>query len=124
MHTPASLLQARRYRLPLPLRVWLREGRRTASRFARQPVLGEDTITENISASGCYFLLSDGPKVGSKAEMEITISNGVAASHIGKVRCRGKVVRVEDRPDQGRVGVACTIGTIGSGQKGVRRPPD
>lgn len=120
MFSTLTELRRRRYRLPLPLRVWFKKRREALSKRADVEV--EDTVTENISSTGCYFLLADAPPVGSKAEMEITIDPGLTGSRSSKVICSGKIVRV-DPPDtikgakkeasvkggKKKVGVACTI---------------
>jgi hypothetical protein len=106
-----SDMRSRRYRLPLALRVWVLKNRKTPeAELGPRRVIIEDTVTENISSSGCYFLLSDPPPIGSKTEMEIRMSSADVGFHAGKIRCSGKVVRVESNMGQrGKVGVACTI---------------
>jgi hypothetical protein len=70
----------------------------------------EETTTENISSTGCYFLIQDqAPPVGAKVEMEIAIPRGREWRETGKILCRGKVVRVEHTAEKGKTGVACTI---------------
>ena len=68
----------------------------------------ENTVTENISSSGCYFHLSREVPVGTNLELEITIP-GTRGEAEDKVCCRGKVVRVDRPASNGRVGVATTI---------------
>jgi|SRR5581483_7512541 len=110
-----SEMRRRRYRLPLPLRVWFRK-KRDSFAAKRSQVEVEDTVTENISSTGCYFLLGEAPPVGSKAEMEITIAPGITGLHSSRVLCSGKIVRVEEPKQEAaapggkkKVGVACTI---------------
>ena len=55
----------------------------------------EETITENISSSGCYFLMDKKPEVGSTVEMEIKMSPDLKAKSNSKVVCRGRVVRTQ-----------------------------
>ena len=98
----------KRFRIPLPLVVRIRhllEGKTCAE----ETVVDEETITDNISTTGCYFLLSEESPVGSIVEMEITVPNCYVGVQQGTLHCRGKVVRVEDRSAIGKVGVACTI---------------
>jgi hypothetical protein len=73
----------------------------------KKPVVDEETNTENISSTGCYFLLSGKPSVGSIAEMEITLPHVYPGSGKGTLRCRGRVVRVEEGSTEGKAGVAC-----------------
>ena len=109
MKDESSDLRPRRYRLPFPLRVWVRKLRHVASPAEKPPSLSEETITDNISSAGCYFSLKEEPEIGSKAELEITLPAQMAGTHAGRVLCQGKVVRVEKGQPKGRTGVACTI---------------
>jgi hypothetical protein len=85
------------------MQVWFRNlMRSTASSEAEQI---ESTITDNISSTGCYFVVQQAPPVGTEVEMEITIP----AVKDGRVRCRGKIVRLETTLEEGKTGVACTI---------------
>ncbi|HEY7679585.1 MAG TPA: PilZ domain-containing protein [Terriglobia bacterium] len=95
--------RAKRYRIPLPVRV--RTG--SVARNGRFPA--EETIVENISQFGCYFLLRSEPTVGSEVEMDITIPVVLAGLNAGEARCRGRVVRVEKDTTSDRIGVACRI---------------
>jgi len=100
---------ARRYALMLRLRVLIRKFRRRLAPAKSQPVLVEDTTTENISSTGCYFLLAEEPDIRDKVEMEITIRPVKKRARSAKAICRGQVVRVDKGRPDGRVGVACTI---------------
>jgi hypothetical protein len=102
-------IRATRYPLLLPLRVWIRGIMRGFSSRQRPSVAAEETITENISSTGCYFLLNEEPRVGTKVEMEIVIPATADRRETGKILCRGKVVRIERERSQGKTGVACTI---------------
>ena len=75
----------------------------------RPPVVTEETTTENISSTGCYFLLNEEPPVGTNVKMEIAIPAPKDRAETGKILCRGKVVRIERERPQGKTGVACTI---------------
>ena len=101
--------QKERFYVSLPL--WVHLGKRlgVSPRPRSAPAAPENTFTENISTGGCYFLLSQEPPVGSEVEMEITMAARTAGLRHGKVRCRGKVVRVENGLGGGKIGVACTI---------------
>jgi len=68
----------------------------------------ENTVTENISASGCYFHLSQAVPVGTEVELELTIPGG-SSGEADKVFCRGVVVRVDKPASNGPAGVATTI---------------
>ena len=101
--------RARRHRIPLPLRVRARLINRNGQSPAVPPSFAEDTLMENISQFGCYFLLTVEPTLGSDVEMEITIPVGFAGVNAGKVHCQGRVVRIEKQPASDKTGVACTI---------------
>lgn len=105
----ASGLRPRRYRLFLPLKVWIRGwGQGKRSRMI-EPELEEETITENISSAGCFFLLSEEPPVGSRVDMEIQMDSKRGAMSNGKVLCRGRVVRIQKEKGNGKTGVGCAI---------------
>jgi PilZ domain-containing protein len=108
-----SALRRRRYQLLLPLRVWVRGWGKDKAASEIQPQVEEETITENISSAGCYFLLSDEPAIGSRVEMEIRMSPEMAGKSAGKpapkVICKGRVVRTQKHDVNGKVGVGCAI---------------
>ena len=104
-----SPLRKQRYQLLLPLRVWIRQVRKGLAASRRKLLLVEETVTENISSTGCYFSLSDVPEIGSKVEMEIAMQPEKDRAQTGKVLCSGKVVRVEPAAQRGKAGVACKI---------------
>ena len=99
----------RRFYVTLPLMVRLGKQWEESSRLPQKPPTEENTITENISSAGCYFQLSYRPTVGSEVEMEITIPLRSPLGLPNRVRCRGKVTRVEVDHPEGRVGVVATI---------------
>ena len=106
---PGFSRQRRRFQVALPVRIGPRRGMRHPSRSASRPLMVENALTENVSTAGCYFHLSREVSIGSRVEMEIVMPTSRTIPRILKVRCRGKVVRVDhDLPDRG-VGVACTI---------------
>ena len=99
----------RRKRFQLSLPVWVRLWQQLAASPRKKTQLTEETITENISSEGCYFYLSKKPALGSKAVMEITVPGKTVGLKDSKVRASGKVVRVDEKRAEGKVGVACTI---------------
>jgi hypothetical protein len=98
--------RGRRYQLMLPLRVLIRKycgpGLAPARGFS-------ETTTENISSTGCYFLLDGEAEVRDQVEMEVLIKRHRESIADSRAVCRGRVVRVEKNRTQGKVGVACTI---------------
>ena len=107
--TPSSELRPRRYQLLLPLRVWIRNWGRGKPAQDAKPELEESTITENISSSGCYFLLDEEPEIGSRVEMEIKMAPKKGAKPGSLVQCRGRVVRVDKEQAGGKHGVGCAF---------------
>ena len=74
------------------------------------PLASAETVTStsNISATGVYPALRRKAEVGTELEWEITFPSELSASRI-RIRCRGKIVRVE-RPDAaGQIGVAAAL---------------
>ncbi len=109
--------QWRRFQLSLPVWVRPRRTRKPAAAWASKPGRAprastpepENTFTENISTAGCYFRFSREIPVGSRVEMEIEMPAPGAVQGRAKVRCWGKVVRVEHLRRGGRIGIACMI---------------
>ena len=100
----------RRYQLLLPLRVWVRgwgRGKKAAVEAIQE--VQEETITENISSAGCYFLMDQKPEIGSRVEMEIKMTPDPAKKSTSKVVCRGRVVRTESPKGTGKTGVGCAF---------------
>ena len=88
----------------LPVQVWFRDLMKGTVSSNAQNI--ESVVTENISSTGCYFVVKkDAPPVGTEIEMEISIP----AVKDGKVRCEGKIVRLEKTLEEGKTGVACSI---------------
>ena len=101
--------QEHRYHLGLPLKVRLRQMLGLPARKPKKAVVVEDTATENISSHGCYFCLTQRPLLGAEVEMEIILPAQRSGMPETRVRCRGRVIRVEPESAGGRVGVASSI---------------
>ncbi len=99
----------KRYDLSLPtwVRFWQRRG--GSSRSTRKMEVLEDTVMENISTEGCYFFLAQKPSVGASVEIEMLVPARASGAQSARLRCRGKVLRIEEAAEQGKVGVACAI---------------
>lgn len=106
---PEFFRHRQRFRLSFPLTVRIQEKSIPLVAWRNDSASIESTCTENISSGGCYFQLSQELAVGTKIELEITLPGRMLGIPEGKLRCRGRVVRVEDRSESGRVGVAATI---------------
>jgi len=104
-----SELRPRRYELFLPLKVWIRDWGRGRKSQSTPAEVEEETITENISSAGCYFLLSEEPKVGSRVDMEVQMAPKPGGKPNSKMLCRGRVVRIHKEKRNGKTGVGCAI---------------
>ena len=67
--------------------------------------------TRDVSSSGVYFEFGSPLEVGASLELLLTLPEPITKGSPVRIRCVGKVVRVEkDLPgEQGRIGVAATI---------------
>ncbi len=68
-----------------------------------------ETSSRDVSASGLYFSFSEPLEPGSELECEVLLPPALGYKEAVRVRCRGKVVRVDRPQAPGRVGVAATI---------------
>ena len=64
--------------------------------------------TRDVSARGVFFYMDSNVKVGSDLEFTLTLPSEITLTDSIRVRCKGKVVRVEDRGSE-RIGVAAAI---------------
>jgi hypothetical protein len=97
----------KRFQLSLPVRVRSKNG----------PF--EQTVTENISTTGCYFRSSHPIAIGSEVQMEIAMPIFRSVRRTFKITCRGRVVRVE--PVSGAIGIACKFNRYRMCQMPARR---
>ena len=67
------------------------------------------TFTRDISARGVYFDFAEKMEPGSELEFELNLPPELAAGKNVRIRCRGKIVRVETPGSTGNVRVAATI---------------
>jgi hypothetical protein len=90
--------EARRYTMNLPLRVLPLDDKG-----------GElDGHTRDVSYRGLYFVADAKFDAGSEIEFVITLPEEITRLGDVKIRCHGKVVRVEHCTD-GRLGIAAKI---------------
>ena len=89
----------RRYDMSLPVVV-------QAKGRSATPV---ETSTRDVSAGGLYFTFAEPLEPGSELECEVLLPAAFGYKEAVRVRCRGKVVRVERPEKAGRIGVAGTI---------------
>jgi PilZ domain len=95
--------------------------KRRAKRFPmRLPVavkvdtqkLGKQVVeTRDVSSSGVYFEFGDPLEVGAAVEFLLTLPEPITKGSPVRIRCIGKVVRVEKEHhgDRGHTGIAATI---------------
>ena len=67
------------------------------------------TVTRDISARGVYFDFSERMEPGSEIEFELNLPPELAAGKSVRIRCRGKIVRVDAPKAEGTTRVAATI---------------
>jgi|SRR5579863_2929076 hypothetical protein len=95
----------------------LPEDKRSTRRFdLRLPVsvTGEsappqDAQTRDVSARGVCFFVDSAIATGSGIDFTLTLPPEITLTESIRVRCRGKVVRVQDTAPDGKVAVAAVI---------------
>ena len=65
--------------------------------------------TRNLSSKGAYFVVSGGIESGAAIEFLVTLQQGLAPAGHVRLRCRGRVLRLEKLAGKSRLGVAATI---------------
>lgn len=89
----------RRYNLCLPVRLRSKKGEEAAV----------EAVTRDLSATGIYLILSAGVEVESELNLELTLPPQLTGGKSVRIRCLGRIVRVEHRAGDGPLGVAATI---------------
>jgi hypothetical protein len=97
----------------------IQENKRATRRFAlRLPVsvtYAQDGMqekaaqTRDVSARGICFFLDSTIAAGSPIEFTLTLPPEITLTESIRVRCKGKVVRVEEGGPEGKVAVAAVI---------------
>jgi hypothetical protein len=88
----------RRFSLRLPVSVKYNNG--GVHEFAAE--------TKDVSARGVYFFMDTGLDVGSPIEFTLTLPPEITLTESIRVRCKGRVVRVENVPES-RIGIGAVI---------------
>ena len=93
--------------------------RRTEQRFPlRLPIIvksfegglkEESSQTRDVSARGAFFFLENRIPEGAAIEMTLTLPSEITLTESIKVRCKGRVVRLLDELEVGKVGTAVVI---------------
>lgn len=65
--------------------------------------------TRDVSARGICFFLDSSIEAGSPIEFTLTLPPEITLTESIRVRCKGKVVRVENGAPNGKVAVAAVI---------------
>lgn len=86
----------RRFTLQLPLSVKLDDG-------------GHDAKTKDVSARGVFFYMDSAPAQGSSIEFTLTLPPEITLTDSIRVKCNGKVVRVDQPQNGGKIGIAAAI---------------
>jgi len=89
----------RRFALRLPLSVNYRN-------YSSQE---RDAQTRDVSARGICFYLDESIATGSGIEFTLTLPPEITLTEAIRVRCKGKVVRVDPIPSNGKMAVAAII---------------
>lgn len=97
----------------------VQQDKRSTRRFAlRLPVTVSYTSdgseekpaqTRDVSARGICFFLDSSIEAGSPIEFTLTLPPEITLTESIRVRCKGKVVRVENGAPNGKVAVAAVI---------------
>jgi hypothetical protein len=92
-----------------------RATRRFALRLPVSVTYGEDGAegktaqTRDVSARGICFYVDSAISTGSSIEFTLTLPPEITLTESIRVRCKGKVVRVNDGGPDGKVAVAAVI---------------
>jgi PilZ domain. len=79
-----------------------------AVRFADSEAPEMAAQTKDVSARGIYFYMDSHPQAGSRLEFTLTLPPEITLTEEIRVRCVGRIVRVEN-PNPGKVGIAAAI---------------
>src|SRR4051794_23196121 len=96
---PSDLRNTRRFSLKLPLSV----------KFAEGDVQTVTAQTKDVSARGVFFYLNSDVAEGSPIEFTLTLPPEITLTESIRVRCTGKVVRVDQGAPGTQVGIAAAI---------------
>ena len=89
----------RRFALRLPVSVT----------YTADGVHEKNAQTRDVSARGICFYVDSSMDAGSAIEFTLTLPPEITLTESIQVRCKGKVVRVDEGGNEGRVAVAAVI---------------
>ena len=98
MPPSSDLRNTRRFSLKLPLTVKFSNGAGEAA-----------AETKDVSARGVFFYLDSKVAEGSPIEFTLTLPPEITLTESIRVRCTGKVVRVDQDDPNHQVGIAAAI---------------
>jgi hypothetical protein len=98
MTTSANQRNTRRFSLNLPVTV------RTSE--TADPTL---SATKDVSAQGVFFYIDADVTEGSPIEFTLTLPPEITLTECIKVHCTGRVVRVDSKDKNSKVGIAAAI---------------
>ena len=90
----------RRYDLSIEVKVQPRK---------RAAAAAVETYTRDISARGVYFDFSERMEIGSELEFELNLPPELCAGKNVRIRCRGRIVRLDKPKADAGIGIAATI---------------
>ena len=96
--TSSDMRNTRRFSLKLPLTVKFSNGTGEAA-----------AETKDVSARGVFFYLDSKVAEGSPIEFTLTLPPEITLTESIRVRCTGKVVRVDQDSPNSQVGIAAAI---------------
>ncbi len=96
----SKLRSAERISLRAPLRF------RQVAEAPRDHFEGE---TVNVSENGLFFITNHPPQFGAPLDLIVQMPGDTRGEYRTQVRCRARVVRVQDIPAANQAGVAVTI---------------
>jgi hypothetical protein len=99
---------SRRFALNLPLTVSFAEdaGERGQDGHSKNATASQSL---DVSARGICFYFDTPPASGTDLEFTLTLPAEITASDSIRVRCKGRVVRAETKPPNGKMAVAAVI---------------
>ncbi len=89
----------RRFALRLPVTIKFNDG----------PVAEAQAQTRDVSARGVFFYMDSKIEEGSTIEFTLTLPPEITLTESIRVRCRGKVVRVDQAGAGSKVGIGAVI---------------
>lgn len=97
--TPPERRASRRFALRLPLSVSYPESEESK----------QDAQSRDVSARGICFFVDSNIATGTDIEFTLTLPPEITSTDSIHVKCKGRVVRVDDGPSKGKTAIAAVI---------------